>query len=139
MSKKCPGFLIVLFFVLSLSISTMAAQEEAKEVTATLTLEVTPTVSFNNYVTMDVTVKDEQRQGVDGKTGKDLTTKLMVKSGDTVVIGGIYSETDDVDESGIPYLKDVPLLGWLFKAKQKTITNQELLIFLTPTVLPPPS
>ena len=87
---------------------------------------------------MDVTVKDEQRQGFDGKTGKDLTTKLMVKSGDTIVIGGIYTENNEAGESGIPYLKDVPILGWLFKANKKTLSNSELLIFITPTVLPPP-
>jgi type IV pilus assembly protein PilQ len=115
-----------------------AENVEPKEVTANLSLEVTPTVSFNNYVTMDVTVKDEQRQGFDGKTGKDLTTKLMVKSGDTIVIGGIYTENNEAGESGIPYLKDVPILGWLFKADKKTLSNSELLIFLTPTVLPPP-
>jgi type IV pilus assembly protein PilQ len=115
-----------------------AENVEPKEVTANLSLEVTPTVSFNNFVTMDVTVKDEQRQGFDGKTGKDLTTKLMVKSGDTIVIGGIYTENNEAGESGIPYLKDVPILGWLFKADKKTLSNSELLIFLTPTVLPPP-
>jgi type IV pilus assembly protein PilQ len=115
-----------------------AENVEPKEVTANLSLEVTPTVSFNDFVTMDVTVKDEQRQGFDGKTGKDLTTKLMVKSGDTIVIGGIYTENNEAGESGIPYLKDVPLLGWLFKADKKTLSNSELLIFLTPTVLPPP-
>jgi type IV pilus assembly protein PilQ len=116
-----------------------AENVEPKEVTANLSLEVTPTVSFNNFVTMDVTVKDEQRQGFDGKTGKDLTTKLMVKSGDTIVIGGIYTENNEAGESGIPYLKDVPILGWLFKADKKTLSNSELLIFITPTVLPPPS
>lgn len=115
-----------------------AENVEPKEVTANLSLEVTPTVSFNNFVTMDVTVKDEQRQGFDGKTGKDLTTKLMVKSGDTIVIGGIYTENNEAGESGIPYLKDVPILGWLFKADKKTLSNSELLIFITPTVLPPP-
>jgi type IV pilus assembly protein PilQ len=115
-----------------------AENVEQKEVTANLSLEVTPTVSFNNYVTMDVTVKDEQRQTDDSKRGKDLTTKLMVKSGDTVVIGGIYEENRTQGEDGIGYLKDVPIIGWLFKADKKTLVNAELLIFLTPTVLPPP-
>jgi type IV pilus assembly protein PilQ len=111
---------------------------EPTPVEAKLTLEVTPTVSFNNFVTMDVSVLDEQRQGLDGKTGKDLKTKLMVKSGDTVVIGGIYTEDNENANSGIPWVKDLPILGWLFKADKKTLTNTELLIFITPTVLPPP-
>jgi type IV pilus assembly protein PilQ len=54
------------------------------------------------------------------------------------VIGGIYTENNEAGESGIPYLKDVPILGWLFKANKKTLSNSELLIFITPTVLPPP-
>jgi type IV pilus assembly protein PilQ len=96
-----------------------AENVEPKEVTAQLSLEVTPTVSYNNFVTMEVTVKDEQEQ-FRGKTGKDLSTKLMIKSGETIVIGGIYTEQTAEDESGIPYLRSVPT---------------ELLIFLTPTVV----
>jgi type IV pilus assembly protein PilQ len=111
-----------------------AENVEPKEVTAQLSLEVTPTVSYNNFVTMEVTVKDEQEQ-FRGKTGKDLSTKLMIKSGETIVIGGIYTEQSAEDESGIPYLRSVPLLGWLFKAKLETRDRTELLIFLTPTVV----
>jgi type IV pilus assembly protein PilQ len=111
-----------------------AENVEPKEVTAQLSLEVTPTVSYNNYVTMQVTVKDEQEQAR-GKTGKDLSTKLMVKSGETIVIGGIYTEVTAEDENGIPYLRSVPVLGWLFKATTKTQDRTELLIFLTPTVV----
>jgi type IV pilus assembly protein PilQ len=59
----------------------------------------------------------------------------MVKSGDTVVIGGIYKEETGQSEAGIPYLKDIPFLGWLFKAQTKVLKKTELLIFLTPTVL----
>ena len=111
-----------------------AENVEPKEVTAQLSLEVTPTVSYNNFVTMEVTVKDEQEQ-IRGKTGKDLSTKLMIKSGETIVIGGIYTETTTEDEAGIPYLRSVPFLGWLFKAKLESRDRTELLIFLTPTVV----
>ena len=62
----------------------------------------------------------------------------MVKSGDTVVIGGIFKQDQTDGVSGIPWLKDVPGLGWLFKAQKRTDEKSELLIFLTPTVLPPP-
>ena len=111
-----------------------AENVEPKEVTAQLSLEVTPTVSYNDYVTLQVTVKDEQEQ-FRGKTGKDLSTKLMIKSGETIVIGGIYTETTTEDEAGIPYLRSVPFLGWLFKAKLESRDRTELLIFLTPTVV----
>ena len=115
----------------------VAENVEAKEVKAELSLEVTSTVSYNNFVTMEVTVKDETA-GEDRKSGKNLTTKLMVASGETIVIGGIYKEDTSESESGIPFLRDIPYLGWAFKARTNTITKSELLIFITPTVLPPP-
>lgn len=117
----------------------LAAAEnvEPKEVVATLSLEVSPTdVSYNNYVILEVKVKDEQQTGENSKAGKDIDTKLMVKSGDTIVIGGIYTETMTNESSGIPWLRDIPLLGWLFKAQDNMEGKTELLIFLTPTVLP---
>lgn len=113
-----------------------AENVEAKEVTATLKLEVTPNVSYNNYVTMAVTLQDESQTGEQSKTGKDLTTKLMIKSGETIVIGGIFSESATDRESGIPGLRRIPLFGWLFKADHKVTDKRELLIFLTPTVVP---
>jgi len=100
-----------------------------------LSLDVTPTVSFNDYVTMQVTVSDKTASA-SGTSGKDIKTKLIVKSGDMVVIGGIYTENRDENTTGIPVLKDIPGLGWLFKARKKTFTKTELLIFLKPTVLP---
>ena len=114
-----------------------AENVEPKEVNADLSLEVTPNISFNNFVSMSVVVKDEQ-ETVRGKTGKNVTTKLMVKSGDTVVIGGIFKQDKTDSVSGIPGLKDIPGIGWLFKTNKKTDEKSELLIFLTPTVLPPP-
>jgi type IV pilus assembly protein PilQ len=115
-----------------------AENVEHKEVKAELSLEVTSTVSHNNYVTMEVTVKDETA-GEARKSGKDLTTKLMVASGETIVIGGIYKEDRSEETSGIPVLKDIPVLGWAFKARSKVVSKSELLIFITPTVLPPPA
>jgi type IV pilus assembly protein PilQ len=114
-----------------------AENVEHKEVKAELSLEVTSTVSYNNFVTMEVAVKDETA-GVARKSGKDLSTKLMVASGETIVIGGIYKEDRSEDTSGIPFLKDIPYLGWAFKAQSNVVSKSELLIFITPTVLPPP-
>jgi len=115
-----------------------AENVEPKEIKATLSLEVTPTVSYNNFVNMDIVLKDEKRTGEAGKTGKDLATKLMVKSGDTIVIGGIYTESSRKEVGGIPFLKDIPFIGWAFKAESKGKDKTELLIFITPTVLAEP-
>ena len=112
---------------------------DVKELPATLSLTVTPTVSFNDYVTMKIEVTDDKvYTDLSGKTEKGIETSLMIKSGETVVIGGIYKEDRSRGESGIPWLKDIPLLGWLFKAQIKTIEKTELLIFLTPTVIKTP-
>jgi type IV pilus assembly protein PilQ len=102
---------------------------------ATLSLEVTPTVSYNNFITMDVKVTDDTAPSQFRIRKKSLNTKLMIKNGDTVVIGGIYTENAGTDESGIPGLRRLPILGWLFKAQRVTNTKTELLIFLTPSVV----
>jgi len=113
-----------------------ADQRDIKELPATLNLTVTPTVSFNDYVTMDVEVRDDKVfADLSGKTEKTIKTKLMVKSGETVVIGGIYKEDTSETETGIPGLSKIPILGWLFKAQTTTRERSELLIFLTPIVL----
>jgi type IV pilus assembly protein PilQ len=113
-----------------------ADQRDIKELPATLSLTVTPTVSFNNYVTMDIEVKDDKvYEDLSGKTEKAIKTKLMVMSGETIVIGGIFKEDTSETETGIPGLSKIPFLGWLFKASTKARARSELLIFLTPTVL----
>jgi type IV pilus assembly protein PilQ len=107
---------------------------------ATLSLTVTPTaVSYNNYITMDVAVTDDSAPSTSRLIKKSISTNLMVKSGETIVIGGILKENDSNDVTGVPILKDIPGLGWLFKAKSKIKSKDEILIFLTPTVLASPS
>jgi type IV pilus assembly protein PilQ len=106
---------------------------------ATLSLTVTPSaVSYNDFITLDVSVTDDQAPSTSRLLRKSISTTLMVKSGETIVIGGIIKESEGNDVSGIPVLKDIPGLGWMFKSKSKTTSKSELLIFLTPTVLPSP-
>jgi type IV pilus assembly protein PilQ len=111
---------------------------DTKELEAVLSLTVTPTVSFNDYVTMDVEVTDDQAPTDERKLEKKITTKLIVRRGETIVIGGIYKEEKTDNEAGIPWLKDIPLMGYLFKAEGKSLTRTELLIFITPTVVQTP-
>lgn len=120
-----------------------------EQIPAILSLTVTPTVSADNaHVTMRVEVTDDktktakqtqteegQTESPPGRTTKSITSTLIVKTGDTVVIGGIYQKEERTSDSGIPILKDIPLLGWLFKAERKEEAQVELLIFLTPTVV----
>lgn len=112
-----------------------ADRVDTKELKAVLSLAVTPTVSFNDYVTMDIEVTDDKALTVDYKLEKRIETKLMIRSGETIVIGGIYKEDKTEDEAGVPWLREAPVLGWLFKAQRKKRDKTELLIFLTPKVI----
>lgn len=106
---------------------------------ASLSLKVTPTsVSYNDFITLEVDVTDDQAPSREKILQKAINTTLMVKSGETVVIGGIIKESESDSVDGVPVLKDIPGLRWLFQAKSKKHTKSELLIFLTPTVLPSP-
>ncbi|MDR2016923.1 MAG: type IV pilus secretin PilQ, partial [Burkholderiales bacterium] len=66
---------------------------------------------------------------------KNVATQISVNNGDTAVIGGIYEEEilNDVDK--VPYLGDIPLLGYLFKTTGRTSNKTELLVFLTPRIV----
>jgi type IV pilus assembly protein PilQ len=59
----------------------------------------------------------------------------MIRDGETMVIGGVFIDTQSNTVLGIPYLSRVPVLGWLFKQKTEAVAKQELLIFLTPTIV----
>ena len=60
---------------------------------------------------------------------------MLVENGGTVVIGGIYEQSDREDETKVPLLGDIPVLGNLFKQKTRTTNKSELLVFITPKVL----
>lgn len=107
-------------------------------VNAKLGLEVTPQVTPDGKVVLDVAVTKDSIAGfTDGNpiiNTRRVTTKVIVNNGDTAVLGGIYEETitDTVDK--VPLLGDAPLLGNLFRRTNKGTDKQELLIFLTPRV-----
>ena len=67
---------------------------------------------------------------------KQTETNLIVRDGETIVISGLTKHTLQEGESGIPGLKDLPVLGWLFKGTSKGQSMEEVLIFITPTILP---
>ena len=107
-----------------------------------LSLAVTPQISNQGSVIMAVDVVREFLSGVaDQATGarssnsRTAKTKVIVQNGETAVIGGIYQNDTTENESGVPGLKEIPYLGWLFKGKSKTQDKSELLIFLTPRIL----
>jgi len=66
---------------------------------------------------------------------REATTEVLVKDGETLVIGGIYESTNSEVYQGIPWLMKIPILGWLFKNQELVSTRNELLIFVTPTII----
>lgn len=66
---------------------------------------------------------------------REATTQVNVRDGETMVIGGIFIDTQNNNVQGVPYLSRIPVLGWLFKNKSETVSKQELLIFLTPQIV----
>jgi type IV pilus assembly protein PilQ len=107
---------------------------------AVLSLEVTPQITADNHVIMQVVVsKDNATLNITGDgtniDTKSIETEIFMADGDTVVIGGIFTRNTSKAESGIPGLSKIPLLGWLFKKKRLQDDKTELLIFLTPKVV----
>jgi type IV pilus assembly protein PilQ len=107
-----------------------------------LRLEITPHVIDGQNLKMKVVVKKNEINpalnvlGNPGFFKKETMTNLIVKDGETIVISGLTKQTAQDGDSGIPGLKDVPVLGWLFKSQSKSDTMEEVLIFITPTILP---
>ena len=106
-------------------------------------LEVTPQVTADGRVFMDVSVENSQK-GEDVATTEGLQfsidtqraeTKVLLKDGETAVIGGLFQHQSSNLDTGIPWLSEIPGLGWLFKSKTKNEQKQELLIFLTPRIV----
>lgn len=107
-----------------------------------LKLTVTPQITADGSVIMDVEVQREfagaeadaqtKARPINTRTAK---TKVLVRNGQTAVIGGIFQNDSTETENGTPILKDIPVLGWLFKYKGKDSVKNELMIFLTPRIL----
>jgi type IV pilus assembly protein PilQ len=108
---------------------------------AVLRLEVTPQITPEGSVFLDVKVnKDTPSATVSGSGGvaidtKNVTTQVLVENGGTVVLGGIYQQTERTTVTKIPWLGDIPVLGNLFKDQFKQNNRTELLIFITPRVI----
>ena len=66
---------------------------------------------------------------------REATTQVIVRDGETMVIGGVFVDTQTNNVQGVPYLSRMPVLGWLFKNKSESVSKQELLIFLTPSII----
>jgi type IV pilus assembly protein PilQ len=111
---------------------------------AVLALKVTPQITPDNRIILDLTVTKDSvgtvlvssgGVGVPSIDTREITTQVLVNDGQTVVLGGILETEERKTETKVPYLGDVPVLGRLFKTTRRTNNKDELLIFVTPKIL----
>jgi type IV pilus assembly protein PilQ len=110
-------------------------------ITAALSLTVTPRVSRDGVVAMQINVTNDEPDVFNGQTTistKSLNTELLVKEGETAVIGGILSHETSNNRTGFPNLMNLPVLNFLFTHRSQDRSTDELLIFISPTIMKRP-
>jgi len=120
-----------------------SASTATEKINTGITLVVTPQVSGDGYVLMSIYAKSSQPDftqgrsvdGIPNEISREANSNVLIKDGETVVLGGIFRNTFDSSETGVPYLRGIPVLGWLFKRLQTTNHYEELLVFITPRVV----
>ncbi len=124
------------------STSTVLNSIERKDVG--ITLRLTPQITEGDYVKMDIYQEISSLKNASETilinigpttTKRSTKTSVVVKDSQTVVIGGLMEEREDVRINKIPILGDIPVLGWLFKNKSRQKTKTNLLVFLTPHIV----
>jgi type IV pilus assembly protein PilQ len=106
---------------------------------ANLKLEVTPQITPDGNVVLDVDVAKDSK-GESTASGfaintQHVKTKVMVENGGTVVLGGIYQMTETHNDTKVPLFGDIPVVGNLFKSTSRENTKTELLVFITPKIV----
>lgn len=109
---------------------------------AVLSLEVTPQVTNEGSISMQINMNKEQFGDIPSagappeKASRSVTTNVLVDNGSTIVIGGVYNYEKTENHSGIPFLKDIPLIGWAFRSPfNPQMAKNEMIIFITPRVI----
>jgi type IV pilus assembly protein PilQ len=104
-----------------------------------LLLKVTPNVTPDNRILMKIFITKndvvDPLSQVPALSTNEATTEVLVDDGDTIVIGGILKDTKKLSEQGIPGLRKLPAMGWLFRSERTEVQKNELLIFITPRVI----
>jgi Type II secretory pathway, component PulD len=115
--------------------------------TVGIKLKITPHITHKQRITLDLYQEVNSIIGdttattsggalIPPKLGKrDIKTKVTVSDGKTIVVGGLISNQKNINESKVPILGDIPLLGWIFKHKTVSYSKRNLLVFITPHIL----
>jgi type IV pilus assembly protein PilQ len=114
-----------------------------QDVDAVLRLQVTPQITAEGTVFMDVFVENTQIDsgvplvnGVPALDTQSAQTKVLINDGGTVVIGGVMVSQQQTNVFQVPLVGSIPLIGHLFKRNEVSVSSQELLFFLTPRIMP---
>jgi type IV pilus assembly protein PilQ len=110
---------------------------------AVLSMKVTPHITPDNRIIMDLVVTQDTRgDTVSTSTGdavaintQEINTQVLVENGETIVLGGIFQQSSSNDVRKVPLLGDLPFVGYLFKNSSEVLEKRELLIFVTPKIL----
>lgn len=98
-----------------------------------------PFITSDGYVRLEIHPEDSEGglndQGLPFELTTEVTTNVMVRSGDTVVLGGLFRERTRVIETKVPLIGDIPLLGWLFRSTEESLVREEIIVLLTPHIL----
>lgn len=119
------------------TVSASGTNVQFKE--ALLSLKVTPKITPDDKVNMKVLLTQDTVgkffKGIPSIDTKKIDTQVLVENGGTLVIGGVYNQTEVETLNKVPLLGDIPILGWLFKNEAKTTEKKELLVFITPKIM----
>ena len=116
------------------------AQEVVQYRDVGTSLTILPTINEDGYVNLLLTQEvssatAETQFGAPVISTREATTQILAQTGQTVVIGGLVDQQTEESRTGIPILKDIPVLGWLFGTTRESVTSSELFLFLTPYVI----
>ncbi len=107
---------------------------------AVLGFTITPQINKSNIVNLTISVQNNQfivagSQSSATQSQKSITTSASVANGEVLVLGGIMSEQYNSTSRGVPFLEHIPVIGWLFKSKSKSVVKSHFLVFICPRVL----
>jgi type IV pilus assembly protein PilQ len=124
-----------------LTTTTAGTTQQVQTISTSLMLSTTPTIAQDGRITLAIKVEksepDFSRQvdNIPTITKRSANSELVVNDGETIVLGGILSKSVGESESAVPFLSKIPVIGWLFKKKSKFDNQDELMIFITPTIV----
>ena len=107
---------------------------------AVLSLDVTPQITPDDKVIMDIEIKKDSESGRSANgvpiiDVRNVRTQILVENGETAVLGGIFEQTTTTNVTKVPFLGDIPFIGNIFKRTQRSDNKTELLVFITPRII----